>query len=487
MHENALGLDDSSIRALAHELRTPLTSLLGYAQLLQREDRIADPGLLRSGLGLIESRAAQLTKMVNRIAEFADPGASADRLDGISASAGLTALVEELAGAETVDIRISTEADHASVDHESVGAVLRELLDNAVRHGRPGTPVRVRGALEGDPRRLVLRVANDGDPIPDESRETIFAPFGKAGEDLAQRDPGLGLGLAMARRVAEASSGALSLEPGRTTTFRLELPISNDPMAARFRALNERAAHAEAEAMEVARLLASARTSCEGTVARDLAAAHEQQLRAVDDFRRLHHQALELTGRLDRVYLEITAALARAVEARDEYTGSHVERVSRHAVRIARALGLGDDALRQIEFGGVLHDVGKIGVPDAVLGKPGALTPEEWETMRRHPIVGRSVLQGIAFLGPALDAVAHHHERWDGAGYPFGLSQDEIPLAGRIVAVADAFDAMTTDRPYRRGLSNDVAISELDRGRGTAFDPEVVDAFLGTLQPIVSP
>jgi ribonuclease P protein subunit RPR2 len=286
----------------------------------------------------------------------------------------------------------------------------------------------------------------------------------------------------VARRLAEAANGGLSLEDGAPTTFRLELPITHDPIASRLRAMNEQAALAESEALQAAQMLEQIRVAPQrDQVEQELSIAHERQLQAVEDFRRLHRQAIDLTARLDRVYLEITAALARAVEARDEYTGSHVERVSRHALRIARALGLGDDALRQIEFGGVLHDVGKIGVPDAVLGKPGALTPEEWETMRRHPIIGRSMLQGIAFLGPAVDAVAHHHERWDGDGYPFGLAGDEIPLAGRIVSVADAFDAMTTDRPYRRGLSTEVAVAELERGKGTAFDVDVVGAFLGTI------
>ncbi|HEY3080768.1 MAG TPA: HD domain-containing phosphohydrolase [Chloroflexota bacterium] len=481
-HNATHGIDDHSIRALAHELRTPLTSLLGYAQLLQRDDRIADPALQRDGLSLIESRALKLAEIVGQLTAFADPAMASTRLEHASTSGGLGEMVEGLAGDHVLTVEITPEADHAAVDRDTVAAVLRELLENASRHGRADQPIQVQAALAGRPRRLVLRVTNEGQPIPAGARATIFEPFGKAGEDFTQRDPGIGLGLAVARRLAEAANGGLSLEADAPTTFRLELPITHDPIAARLRAMNERAALAESEALEAAQMLEQIRVAPQSDqVEHELAVAHERQLQAVEDFRRLHRQAIELTGRLDRVYLEITAALARAVEARDQYTGSHVERVSRHAVRIARSLGLGDEALRQIEFGGVLHDVGKIGVPDAVLGKPGALTPEEWETMRRHPIIGRSMLQGIAFLGPAVDAVAHHHERWDGDGYPFGLAGDEIPLAGRIVSVADAFDAMTTDRPYRRGLSTEVAVAELERGKGTAFDVDVVGAFLGTI------
>jgi HD-GYP domain-containing protein (c-di-GMP phosphodiesterase class II)/two-component sensor histidine kinase len=483
-HNGLHGIDDHSIRALAHELRTPLTSMLGYAQLLQRDDRVGDPALVRDGLGLIEARAQQLSRIVGRLASFADPAVGSSRLEHEEVTTGLAGLAAGLAGDRRLQIDVTAEADHAPVDRETVAAVLRELIDNAARHGRPEEPIRVEARLVRHPRRLVLRVGNEGDPIPEQGRATIFEPFGKVGEDFTQRDPGLGLGLAVARRLAEAANGGLSLEEGTPTTFRLELPITPDPIASRLRAMHDRAALAESEALEAAQMLDQIRRAPRrDRVEAELAAAHERQLQAVEDFRRLHRQAVDLTARLDRVYLEITAALARAVEARDEYTGSHVERVSRHAVRIARQLGLGDEALRLIEFGGVLHDVGKIGVPDAVLGKPGALTPEEWETMRRHPIVGQRMLQGIDFLGPAVDAVAHHHERWDGRGYPFGLAGDEIPLAGRIVAVADAFDAMTTDRPYRRGLSTEVALAEIERGKGTAFDREVADAFLGTLRP----
>jgi HD-GYP domain-containing protein (c-di-GMP phosphodiesterase class II) len=128
----------------------------------------------------------------------------------------------------------------------------------------------------------------------------------------------------------------------------------------------------------------------------------------------------------------------------------------------------------------VLHDVGKIGVPDAILVKVGPLDPDEWRAMRAHPEIGRRVLEGVAFLAPAVAAVAHHHERWDGKGYPDGLAAGAIPLAGRVVAVADAYDAMATDRPCRTGLPVEVARAEIERGRGSQFDPDAAEAFLAT-------
>jgi HD-GYP domain-containing protein (c-di-GMP phosphodiesterase class II) len=214
--------------------------------------------------------------------------------------------------------------------------------------------------------------------------------------------------------------------------------------------------------------------------ARELAEA--QQVRAAADFRTAYREARALTKKLDQAYLETITALAKAVEARDHVTGHHVERVRAMSVRVGQLLRLTSDSIRQLEFGAVLHDVGKIGLPDSILGKPGALSPEEIQIMRQHPLMGRKMLEGVSFLHPALPAVEAHHERWDGLGYPHGLSGSDIPVAGRIVAVVDAFDAMTSDRPYRKALSHDTARSALLAGRGTQFDPVVVDVFLDNLE-----
>lgn len=206
--------------------------------------------------------------------------------------------------------------------------------------------------------------------------------------------------------------------------------------------------------------------------------AEAQQLRAVRDFRVAHQEAVALAERLRGAALDSMIGLAKAIEARDDYTGGHIERVRRYSLSIATTLGLPQETLLHLEFGAVLHDVGKIGVPDAVLGKPGPLSPDEWVQMQRHPEIGHNILKGIALLAPSLDAVLCHHERWDGRGYPAGLAGEGIPLLGRIVAIADAFDAMTSDRPYRQGLSSDTAIAKIVDGRGRQFDSVIVDAFL---------
>jgi ribonuclease P protein subunit RPR2 len=170
-------------------------------------------------------------------------------------------------------------------------------------------------------------------------------------------------------------------------------------------------------------------------------------------------------------------ALSNAVEARDAYTGKHAERVTAYALEIARALGIELTDNAEIEFGFLLHDIGKVAIPDAILFKPGALTDKEQALMRQHPLIGAHIVRGIDFLGAAADVVRYHHERWDGQGYPDGLSEEQIPLAARVFAVADVLDALTTKRPYRRASSFDVAREVITGQAGTQFDPRVVKAF----------
>ena len=191
-------------------------------------------------------------------------------------------------------------------------------------------------------------------------------------------------------------------------------------------------------------------------------------------------QELEMTvRRLDDTYRTTLEALGSAIDTRDVGTQAHSRRVRGYSLTIARAHGVPEDRLRDIEHGVLLHDIGKIGIPDAILLKPGPLTAAEWAIMRRHPEIGRQVIEKVPFLRGAVPIVYHHHERWDGTGYPLGLCGEAIPLGARIFAVADALDAMTFDRPYSRAIPFEDARSEIRRCAGTQFDPAVVDTFLG--------
>ena len=180
---------------------------------------------------------------------------------------------------------------------------------------------------------------------------------------------------------------------------------------------------------------------------------------------------------LEDAYRSTLKALTAALETRDAETHGHSERVVTFSLRLGRELGLDKKQLTALEFGSLLHDIGKIGVPDAILRKPAKLSETEWVRMREHPLHGQQILREIAFLEGAARVVAQHHERWDGSGYPFGLRAYEIDLNARIFAVADAFDAMISDRVYRRGRSYEAAAEELQAWSGRQFDPEVVEAF----------
>lgn len=179
----------------------------------------------------------------------------------------------------------------------------------------------------------------------------------------------------------------------------------------------------------------------------------------------------------DQLFISSIRSLAAAIDARDPYTRGHSERVRRFARIIARQLGLGPEQIRNIEIGALLHDVGKIGIEDRILRKPSALTPEEFEIMKTHPEKGGDIMEPISFLREAAEIIIHHHERWDGTGYPSGLKGEDIPLGARIVNVADTFDAMTTNRPYQRAMTFTTAARKIGDFAGKACDPRVVRAF----------
>jgi len=208
------------------------------------------------------------------------------------------------------------------------------------------------------------------------------------------------------------------------------------------------------------------------------AADNELQLeRYAADLRETFKQERARSQELARSYRATVRALSNAVEARDVYTGKHAGRVAAYGVEIARALGLPRPDAPEIEFGFLLHDIGKVAIPDAILHKPGGLTGEERALMATHPTIGADILSDIDFLADAVEIVRSHHERWDGSGYPAGRAGEEIPLAARVFAVADVLDALTSERPYRPASPLREAREMINRDAGTHFDPQVVTAF----------
>jgi len=192
----------------------------------------------------------------------------------------------------------------------------------------------------------------------------------------------------------------------------------------------------------------------------------------------LEQKVEEQAQKIRASFFNAVTALAYALEAKDVYTSGHSQRVTEISVAIAKELGLPKESIEKIRLAGLVHDIGKIGVRELVLNKPGSLSEEEYEHVRLHSETGEHILEPLVGDKEILKAVRHHHERYDGAGYPDGLKGERIPLLARIIAVADTFDAMTSERPYRKALTKEAACAEVERCRGTQFDPEAADAFL---------
>lgn len=190
---------------------------------------------------------------------------------------------------------------------------------------------------------------------------------------------------------------------------------------------------------------------------------------------------------LEAAYLEFVGSLANALDARDPYTAGHSRRVSQLSCAIASAMQLSPEDIERIRIGALLHDIGKIGIADVVLQKRSRLTDEEFAVVAEHPVIGRRILEGVQGLAPFIGAVELHHENWDGSGYPKGQSAEETPIDARIIHVSDAYDAMTTDRSYRRGMSHERAISILEENAGVQFDPHIVAIFLQLPREMLNP
>ena len=202
----------------------------------------------------------------------------------------------------------------------------------------------------------------------------------------------------------------------------------------------------------------------------------------IDNVRLFDEVSVKITE-LEIAHFDTIKALAGALESKDFYTRHHSDRTVRHAELTSRRLGLSRQERLHVRYAAILHDIGKIGIPEEILNKPARLTEEEYELMKRHPIIGAAIVEQVSFLRPVIPLIRHDHERWDGLGYPDGLKGESIPLGARIIAVVDAYDAMAVDRIYRKAPGHAFALTELRRCAGTQFDPAVVEAFISVVSP----
>ena len=202
----------------------------------------------------------------------------------------------------------------------------------------------------------------------------------------------------------------------------------------------------------------------------------------MNEIKRINDELSDTYEKLEQAYMESIQTVRYTVEAKDTYTRGHSDRVSEYSVLIGKKLGLNEEDIRILRIGGLFHDIGKIGVPDSILQKNGKLSDDEYSEIKNHPTIGAHILSSASMFQDILPIVKHHHERYDGKGYPSQLKGEDIPYIARIAAVADAFDAMTSRRVYRDSLPIDVVIEEIEKNKGTQFDPNIAEAFLEILK-----
>jgi len=444
----------------AHELRTPLVPIIASSELLQFAlDDVVDEEQ-REILGDIQEGGQRLLGIVNELLEFAELDRS-DLYPSEISEFVLSELITEVASSlqqqadeheVAVQVTVGEPIDRVVSNPALLRSALHQLVLNGISFNRPGGTVHIEATQDDD--KIAIKVIDTGIGISQSDQDTIFAPFFQVEESLTRSVGGLGLGLSIAKGAVAQLGGRLSVEskPGEGSTFAFllekKMPLRLASPLEEMEELESRFAATQAQSMAYAR-----------------------------DVQTLH-------SRLRESFISTLAAMVDTLEARDAYTRGHTDRVTNYSLQIARMMDYSRRDLRTMETAGRIHDVGKIGVRDAILNKPGPLTREEYEIMKTHMTIGPNLVAGLDFLKDAAPIAFAHHERWDGKGYPQGLAGKDIPLGGRIMAVADAYDAMTSDRPYRKGMPKEKAMRIFRKGAGTQWDARIVDIFLRSLEEI---
>ncbi|QJA05843.1 two-component system response regulator [Thermosulfurimonas marina] len=369
-----------------------------------------------------------------------------------------------------------------------------------LKHKLPGGSETDRSTASGKKAPLILCVDDDitilellGDYLEALGYRVLRAGNGREGLELARKHlPDL---ILLDVMMPEMSGFEVCRELKRdpeTTDIPVVMVTALGEVEDRVRALEAGADDFLTKPVALPELKARVKSLLEVKAYRDHLKQHKAALeREVDrktrELQRAFEALREAHRRIKELSLEVIVRLSRAAEYRDEHTGEHILRIAHYSAMIARKLGLNEEAVESILYAAPLHDIGKIGIPDQILLKPGPLTPEEWEIMKKHTKIGAEILKGTrsGFVRVGEVVALYHHERWDGTGYPQGLKGPEIPLAARIVAVADVFDAVTSDRPYRKAMSNEEAFRIIEEGAGSHFDPRVARVFLKSREEIL--
>lgn len=474
-------MKDAFISLVSHELRTPLSIIKGYISLINEVIKTQKPSThIQEFVKAIAQASDKLESLIQELLDFSKmkSGLIAFEKEEISIPGILQLIINEFiseANKKGINIELIVDSEFRPLraDRTRLKEAIGHLIKNAIVFTPSSGKVWLEAVDEGV--KVKIRVCDTGKGISEDEVENIFSPFYQSMDFLTRDINGIGLGLTITKHIIEDHGGTIDVESeiGKGSVFEITLPRS-------FK-----------DAKEIASELQEKVTIKSDPIQTNLQPGEKQILSYAQDMNNLYRnerleveQLQQTLKELELTYVQTIAALAQAIDIKDSYLGGHTGRVSYYANCIAKHYN--PQLLKEKEFiyGLLLHDVGKIGIAEEILGKAGKLSNDEWDKIKAHPEMGARILDPIKFLSPALSCVRSHHERWDGKGYPDGLRGEEIPISARIISVADAYDAMTTDRPYRRKLSKEEAKKEIEKNKGIQFDPKVVASFFSAWDEI---
>lgn len=465
---------DTFVSLVSHELRTPLSLIQGYMMLIKElVSGSENSESLNEFIDVVQEAGESLEQTIVSLTSFSSTGGELTprHRQEVDVPALLALLVENRAALARsreleLNLNLADQAHPVFADQAKLAEAFGRVIDNALQFTPEGGKVEVTYRDNGA--EVLVLISDTGIGIPADRLEHIFRPFFQVQDALTREVSGLGLGLTIARHIVADHGGSIEVESveGEGSTVTILLPKSYQSAEDLLKEFQNRLAAAGSH-----RVGQVENTEKElMRIAQELSTAYAGEAQRNKEFA----QSLR---EMERTYIQIIAIMVDSLAARDEYAGGHANRVVYYANCIARHYNpvLAQEPL--FKYCLLLYDIGKIGVGEEILKKTGGLTGEEWEEMKTHTEIGARLLESVPSLNGALDAVRSHHERWDGKGYPRGLVGDQIPVAARVIALAEAFDAMTTDRPYRKAKTPLEARAEIRDQSGTQFDPRMVDAF----------
>ena len=457
---------NSGFKALInHELRTPLTCISAAVEMAEMS--LTEPELkdnLPQFLKIISNGAQQLRTIVDELLLYGQlEGLYPQKIELKNLSFNIKELLSEITDTlkpaidkKELQFKINVEKNipELNADKGKVSEIIIQILINAIKFTPSNGKIEIDVRNDkDDPKNIIISIKDSGPGIKEQHIKQIFEPFFQVEEHLHREVGGLGLGLTITKQLIEKIGGSFKIksQEGKGTTFNIIIP---------FNSIN---IHWE-------------------EVIKGLLKKDKKEIPCIQNELWTYTQTLrdQCVGDItvEKVYVDMINTLVYMIETRDRYSFGHSQRVTNYAVLIAKELGMQDEGIAELTMGSLIHDIGKIGISDAVLLKKEPLTKEEFAHIRQHPEIGAKLITGIKILEPTIPMVLSHHEHYNGNGYPHKLKGEDIPFSARIIALADVFDALTSERPYRPSFELEAAVKEIEKCKGTQFDPEIVDVFL---------